>query len=374
MSKIIFVDSPSSTFRPEMWIMKMLKEGARSLGIPHLTVEADKAVKLDNQKLFYDNTTMTKSFFNGVLGALDVVEDGDVIFFGDAWNPAIPALKFHLYCSGLHDVKMCGIFHSSVETPGDFLYEAGKWVRNLEHDLVDEYLDKIFVATKYGKDNIIWNGGSNISITGLPFISPSTTLSQDSYGQDLNLLHTHKDSVIFSHRWAADKNPFRFIKLVKTYKQNNPNSLLKFKVLHPVPLPLSDIKPALDVGIEFILCSNKIDYWREVGTAKVAFSSATLETWGYSIIDAIIAGALPMVPSNACYPYMYKPFYMYDRHVGIQTIYRHFMDILASYKEGAPQESPFLDGSTAQQELTAYTNGLPSPSIASILYETKGLL
>lgn len=316
MTKIIVVRSPESDHRPEKWIcnyiINQLNEEASDLQV--VDIASEEELTLNNQSFFYDNTTMTKSFANGVLKVIAQVEDGDVVYFSDAWCPAIPMLKFHLYCSDIHNVKLCGLFHSSVETPGDFLFEGGKWVRQLEANLL-EMLDEVYVATTYGVQTVTNNflvGKANVFATSLPVIDPAST----GHSIDLIPFDNRPYRVVFNHRWAADKRPQDYVWLAQrirsAYEDHGFDDPPEFVVLHPFDMPVKDKDKE---NINFILCDNKQKYWKELSKARVVFSSATLETFGYSVIDGIVMDTNVLVPDRACYPHMYAQSSIYHSRV-----------------------------------------------------------
>lgn len=308
MPKLIIIRSPQADFRPEKFIINKLVSYMVTTDLEVVEIHPQQEfTTLDSQSLFYSNDTMTQSFFHGVSEAIKVIEDGDVVFFADALCPVIPALKFHLHCAGFHKVKMCGIFHSSVETPGDFLYEAGQWVRDLENCLMN-CLSVVFVATSYGKNilkkNKAYNNDScEIMVTGLPRIVP-----EDTGCVRPQFLYSGMPNVMFSHRWTYDKRPEYFVNLAAAR-----NQVANFIVIHPVPLPKDDLYGrAIAAGIKFVHAETKQQYWDALSFCDIVFSSAILETFGYSILEATEMGALPMVPNEACYPYMYNIEYMWD--------------------------------------------------------------
>lgn len=313
MKKIIVVRSPESDFRPEKWITNKVVNALRHTkvytqdapgGLQFEVVEVSSGEEfnsMSSQSMFYSDETMTKSFCKGVLGVLEHIADGDVVYFADGWSPAVPVLKFHMHCAGIK-AHLTGFFHSSVETPGDFLYSAGTWVRTLEETLLDCF-SETYVATEYGVDLLNTNQAVDI---GLPVIMPQDTTPGYNYQQLRD--NEAKPVVGWSHRWAEDKRPEDFIELAKRL-----GDIRTFRVLHPVPLDNAPLyQEAQDAGIEFVLCDTKEKYWTELSKLTFLFSSATLETFGYSVIDAVQLGAVPVVPNRACYPYMYRDGFLYE--------------------------------------------------------------
>lgn len=343
MSRVLFVRSPEASFRPEMYISnaiiaEFVKRGAEVVEIN----SSQRFTSLRSQSMFYDDQTMTDSFAMALTEVGKSVKTGDAVFFGDGWCPTLPALEFHLHCSGIRDVRKYGIFHSSCATPGDFLATAGDWVSRLEADIVGRYLDTTFVATPYSVDTLkanLWFQKLNIAVdervtvSGLPL----------SMATDPAPLPRNRE-VIFAHRWAADKNPQAFASLACAAKDQNVGA--KFIVLHPIPIDTTIVD---STNIEYRLCSTREQYEDNIRQASVVFSSATLETFGYALIEGVQNGALPLAPARACYPYLYG-------------VYNSPVDHSAKF-------SPFLyeDGATTNQVLDKLKVLLDNPQLHSKL-------
>ena len=344
--RVLFVRSPEASFRPEQHISNVLVDALKihpNIELMELS-SSDEFTQLDNQKLFYDDASMTRSFARSLTEVTANVDDGDVVFFSDAWMPSIPAIKFHLHCAGIDGVRMCGIFHSSVETPGDFLRTAGEWVRRLEADLVTHYLDQVFVATLYGYIRVRANAHIHpsqlhrVSVTGLPLIRCP---------YELPIIKADPPIILFSHRWAEDKDPELFIRLVRYAKDEG--SSLAFTVAHPVPFDYDTpfYAAAKEAGIIFEYCPTRRHYWELLCRSTVVISTAQLETFGYSILEGIDVGCYPFVPNNACYPYMYDPRFIYDKKWSLSRIYRDLCSLI-------PFRSVEFDAASLFREGVAY--------------------
>lgn len=311
--RILYLRSPEATFRPEKYISDHLVVAFREAGHEVKELSYELFTKL-NQALFYDDATMTRSFASTALQATTEMKDGDILFFADAWCPAIPMIKFHAYCSGIN-IKMFGIFHSSVYTPGDFLYEGRFWSGPLEAHIVDDCLDGVFVATEYGVHSLM----QNPSLCVLPdHVVHATGLPPVYAPAGVEPVVNEKPTVIFAHRWAADKQPQKFLALAAAFQQLFPDDPVTFKVLHPVPIDFG----SLPSNVETVFCEQRETYWAHAMAADVTASTALLETYGYSILDAVLYGALPFVPNVACYPYLYDQRFIYDAQQPIEDTAR----------------------------------------------------
>lgn len=360
MPRILVVRGPEADFRPERWIVDQVVAALRTqtdLEIKDIQLTADFQ-QLDDQKLFYDDKTMFENY-SKTLEVMRDVQEGDVIFLGDAWNPVIPALRFYAFTVfGRSDaIKIAGIFHSSVETEGDFFYESGAWGRQMEAAVVAA-LDYVFVATPYGIKTVMENSSvsakdrDKIKADGLPL---TASLLNPKYA---NIPKT-PDTFVFAHRWAEDKRPDMFTELCAEYREQfTPEA--RFIVLHPSPISSTCpyYENAVSAGVEFKFCGDRESYLNEISKAEVVVSTATLETFGYAIIEGVQTGAMPFVPNKACYPYMYKPEYIFNDAADVSEIAKSLRTALTNHRANNPsgEGKRFLDSLLPDMRRTVHNS------------------
>ena len=56
---------------------------------------------------------------------------------------------------------------------------------------------------------------------------------------------------------------------------------------------------------------SKADYYATMGTSKAIFSCALHENLGISVMEAVLTGAIPIVPDRCSYTEMYLPEFKY---------------------------------------------------------------
>ena len=66
--------------------------------------------------------------------------------------------------------------------------------------------------------------------------------------------------------------------------------------------------------IKRIQCSTWEDYSLELSSALMMLSTTKEETFGYTILDAITCGCVPLVPNNLCFPELLPPDYLYNSY------------------------------------------------------------
>ena len=119
--------------------------------------------------------------------------------------------------------------------------------------------------------------------------------------------------ILWNHRWEYDKEPQVFCDALIQLSKNN----IDFKLALLGSRP--KIKPDALVEIEEtlgdkILVNEKVskqDYQKYLGQSSIVVSTAIHEFQGLSVLEAISAGAVPVVPDDLCYQEQYEKKYRY---------------------------------------------------------------
>jgi len=150
----------------------------------------------------------------------------------------------------------------------------------------------------------------------------------------------NKSLILWNHRWEYDKDPQVFcdaiIKLNKTYPD------FKLALLGSRP----KIKPEALIKIEDefadkIIVNKKVskqDYRKYLGQSSIVVSTAIHEFQGLSILEAISAGAVPVVPDGLCYQEQYEKKYRYEAGNS-----RVLAEVLTDYLQAAPRPPDVSD-------------------------------
>lgn len=260
---------------------------------------------LNNPNLFFDDAEIELSYMDQIQKLVHAdLKAGDTVFFGDAWNPAIPVLIHYLLATRLYGkVKLCGIVHASINAPGEYI--QGSVAQGLEQFIL-KHFDHIFVATQYLKDILCLSqsGKRKVHVTGLPLPQIENTVGD------------REPTIIFPHRWSEDKQPDLFLLMAEKALPLYPN--IKFKILSPDQV--SDRLPELPSNVEYVYCKEKSTYFSEIAKSSVVFSAATLETFGYAVIESVLAGNLPLVPDRLSYRELYKYEFKYVDEDGVHIL------------------------------------------------------
>ena len=219
---------------------------------------------------------VSKLFSNGK------VKTGDKFLITDAWNFIITPIK---YMSDLLDVsvEIHSIWHAGAYDPTDILgYKMQPdWPTHVERSWYFAS-DYNYYATNFHKDMFLRNlnipqGQHCKAITsGQPH-----ELIVDSLVKYQNT--PKSDTIMWPHRYNDDKQP-----------DIAENLAMEF-----------------DVVITQKLNLDKSAYYATMGKCKVIFSCALHENLGISVMEAVLTGAIPIVPDRASYAEMYLPEFKY---------------------------------------------------------------
>ena len=72
-----------------------------------------------------------------------------------------------------------------------------------------------------------------------------------------------------------------------------------------------DLSDDFDMIITQKMNLNKADYYKTMGSSKVLFSCALHENLGISVMEAVLTGAIPVLPDRCSYSEMYLPEFKY---------------------------------------------------------------
>ena len=224
------------------------------------------------------------------------ITDGDVIFFEDYWFPGIEMLFYIRDGAGI-DFKITGMLHAGTWDKYDFLSKQhmGLWARGIEFAWLKQ-ADALFVATHFHKaliEKYFAVPFDNIRITGFPIYSSISSHSATRAGFKVNrfdsVLDIVKNTIVFPHRLAPEKNPDRFDHFIQQLSKD-------FK----------QIKTASEGGMK-----SKESYYDLLGISSFALSFANQETWGIAMQEAVLCGCIPIVPNRLSYIELYPNIFRY---------------------------------------------------------------
>ena len=219
---------------------------------------------------------ISKLFMNGKVKA------GDKFLVTDAWNFAITAIR---YMSDLLEipVEIHGIWHAGHYDPTDILgmKMSKNWPPHQERAWYHA-CDYNWYATNFHRTMFLTNLDIEYTQThkaqrsGQPheYIIPELEKLKDT---------VKEDKVIWPHRYNADKQP----EIAEELRTD-------FKMVITAKMGLS-----------------KEAYYQELASSKIIFSCALHENLGISIMEAVLAGTIPVLPDRCSYAEMYPAEFLY---------------------------------------------------------------
>lgn len=228
-------------------------------------------------------------------------KDGDSFFFADGWNYAITAVKYMAQLNNLK-IKIYAYWHAGTWDEYDFISQAGlrEWAFHNEIGWM-KACDCNFVSTNFHKKLIMDYFGSEllnnvkIEVVGFPM---DWKAEIESLGVKPN--QVKENLVVFPHRIDKEKSPEVFDKIAKELKY------IKF------------IK-TMDVT------NNKKEYYELLSKAKIVFSASKQETFGIGTVEAMMLGAIPVVPDGLSYTELYNDIFKYKTLNEAKKMIKNFM-------------------------------------------------
>ena len=120
--------------------------------------------------------------------------------------------------------------------------------------------------------------------------------------------------VLWNHRWEYDKCPEIFTDAIIAAAEKGVDfelALLGARSEPAVPEPLARLRNRLGPRIVVDGRLDRDAYHRWLGRASVVVSTALHEYQGLAVLEAVSAGARPLVPDALCYPEQYPAAYRY---------------------------------------------------------------
>lgn len=214
----------------------------------------------------------------------DTVQDGDTFFISDLWFPGLESIKYMAHFHGI-TVKVKGMFHAGSWTETDFVRGVEDWAQWIEKGWL-KMCDAVFLGSQHIKHEMIEKNRVidflKLHVTGLPF---STV---DLFDRVPRLPWAEKDNiVIFNGRLNDEKQPWIFDEIASHFPQ------VKF------------IKT-----MEHNLSKDK--YLSLLSRAKIVFSSALQENFGYGVLEAAAYNCVLVLPNRLSYKEFYPSECLYE--------------------------------------------------------------
>ncbi len=324
------IETPDYTGRPDYLIGQYMRWACFMAGLPFVCYYPTQSTQTIRSGICFDNQDYMPAHLKQVQSLLPDIEDGDVLYFCDAWYPGLDTIRVWCAMNGLN-VKLAASNHADYYFPGDFTSEMW-WEK---YACLTRYaaLDVMYLATAYSYE-LLFN---QLDPMGLDSMLEKMVVVGEPLPEVPNIASPKKDTVVFPHRWAADKRPEDFVRVAALVRESNP--VVEFKVLSPVPLRIDD------ENITVVHCATKEQYFLQLAAAKIVFSSAELETFGIAVIEAVKLNCLPVLPDRAVYPFLYPSIFLYRDLPAAATKINLFLSAHAEYLHLLPTFDSFNNSS-----------------------------
>lgn len=213
------------------------------------------------------------------------IKDGDRFLFMDGWHFGMTALKYMAQLNKV-DIKIYAFWHAGTWDQYDFISQAGlgRWAFANELGWL-RVCDCNFVSTQFHKKLIMdYFPGQKLNIEVVGF--PMNWKKEINKKINKDVLDIKSNLVVFPHRLDKEKAPDEFDKLAKR-------------------MPEYKFVKTLEVT------KNKKEYYELIRHAKVVFSASLQETFGIGAVEAMMLGAIPVVPNRLTYPELYSTRFIY---------------------------------------------------------------
>lgn len=111
--------------------------------------------------------------------------------------------------------------------------------------------------------------------------------------------------ILWPHRWEYDKNPKAFFDAMLTLDEAD----AKFELVvlgesfRTAPPEFNSALARLDTRIRHAgFLSSRGDYWKLLQSCDVVVSTAIQENFGLAVVEAMLAGCIPVLPARLSYP------------------------------------------------------------------------
>ena len=234
------------------------------------------------------------------------VKDGDMVFFEDFWHPGMEGFFYACRIAGIKPVTGAFCFAQTLDE-FDFITPFKDFVAPIE-DGYAAGLDHIFFASEVIRGRALarhW-GEDKCHAVGLPFNSVRLREQLSDMGA-VEWDREKNGRVIFTSRFDESKNPHFLLDVVAAMPE------VGFDLTCPRGTPTHD--PVLLARIAALPNLNLIDtsgskllYYDALTRASVQFNCALQDWVAWTLIEACMAGCVPVYPRHRDFPFELEDF------------------------------------------------------------------
>tara|TARA_R110000782_G_scaffold81533_1_gene161009 strand:- start:3319 stop:4422 length:1104 start_codon:yes stop_codon:yes gene_type:complete len=190
--------------------------------------------------------------------------------------------------------------------------------------------DRVLFNSEYNRSTFL--SGVDTLMARLPDFAPRAEVAAGlancdvlPVGIDLDLNAPRRLSagirlkVLWNHRWEYDKGPDRLLALVKECDRQGLaiDFYIAGQQFRNSPDEFEQIKAILSASDNLVLAqwgyvSDSVQYADVLASCDIALSTAIHDFQGLSVLQAVAAGCVPLVPDRLCYPQWFNAEYRYQ--------------------------------------------------------------
>jgi len=251
-----------------------------------------------------------------------------------SWLNKLPEVKPDLMvATSMVDLAtLKGLHPQLANTPCFYYFHENQFAyptSNKQHESVDPQMvqlygalaaDKIFFNSAYNRDSFL--NGIDRLLKVLPDEVPDNITKQLKIKSQLLPVPISKIKpakkknpklILWNHRWEYDKAPEVFVDALCKLDKMNIDFQLVLLGERPVkkPAALLEIEKKFTSKIIINEKASKQDYQKYLSLSSIVVSTAIHEFQGLAMLEAVSAGAVPVVPDALCYAEQYADEFRY---------------------------------------------------------------
>lgn len=214
------------------------------------------------------------------------LEDGDIVFCSDLWFPGIEGVEYLAHFTG-KNIRLRGLLHAGSFTDTDFVRALERWAAPFENMVLD-IAERVYVGSEFMRSDVLSKrtvAPDKVIVTGFP-LDPHLDRLKPKVRTPKNPI------VVFTGRICDEKQPWLFDELAERVSAKWGGD------------PVTWVKTQ---GRE----RPRWEYYELLARAHAVVSFALQENFGFSILEAVKLGCVPVVPDRLAYPEFFDVRYRY---------------------------------------------------------------
>jgi glycosyltransferase involved in cell wall biosynthesis len=230
------------------------------------------------------------------------VQDEDVIWMDDLFQPGYEALPYILSQTGRHPTIVTRNWAQSMD-PDDFTFAMRDWMRPFEQ-IVARTATLVLVASTCHKE--MWEAaglGGRVEVVGLPF---SVHEARTRLGEEPIPWRGRERIVVYSSRLDREKQPHFLFDVIEWIGQRDPS--VAFQILTGSATPRSNDPtvlarlPRVRGNLSIHAGLDKLHYYQYLADARVQLNTARQDFVSFTAVEASAFGTPTLAPAFRSFP------------------------------------------------------------------------